>query len=284
MVQQDEIVIEVEKIKELMDLCSSLFDIRTAFIYAIDDEQYINEIAGNNGDYQDYCMIVQQELKHRCVACDRDKFKEANTKKKRLLYQCYNGLYEMYLPLFIEDHLLGYLHFGQVRSEQDFNAVKAKYSLHEHSQVDELEQSYNRMKIIEKEKLVLISELFQQFADTILRNKLIELKKAKPESFLIRYIDENLHRPVTIHSAARFVGMSPSFVTHKFKEMYGKSFHQYLNHSRIEQAKKLLRKYPIIETAQLCGFNNRYHFSKVFKKTAGITPYEYQVSLKYKHQ
>lgn len=270
-------MIEVDEIKKIMDLCSSLFDIRTSFIYAIDDEQYTNEIAGNNGDYQNYCRIIQEELKHKCIACDRDKFKEANKKKEPLLYRCYNGLYEMYLPLFIENYLVGYLHFGQVRAEHDFRTIAAECSLHGHSKIAELEKSYNSMSIIEKEKLVLISELFLKFSDIILKNKLIELKKAKLEYYLKKYVEENLNNPIDVKSAAEFVGRSPSFVTHKFKEIYGKTFHEYLSHVRVAHSKKLLRKYSISETFQLCGFNNRYHFSKVFKKTEGITPHEYQL-------
>lgn len=276
-VYKDELMIEVDEIKKIMDLCSNLFNIRTSFIYAIDDEQYTNEIAGNNGDYQNYCRIIQEELKHKCIACDRDKFKEANKKKEPLLYRCYNGLYEMYLPLFIENYLVGYLHFGQVRAEHDFRTIAAECSLYEHSKVAELEKSYNSMNMIEKEKLILISELFLKFSDIILKNKLIELKKAKLEYYLKKYVEENLNNPIDVKSAAQFVGRSPSFVTHKFKEIYGKTFHEYLSHIRVVHSKRLLRKYSISETFQLCGFNNRYHFSKVFKKIEGITPHEYQL-------
>lgn len=279
-VSKDELMIEVDEIKKIMDLCSNLFKIRASFIYAIDNEQYTNEIAGNNGDYQNYCRIIQEELKHKCIACDRDKFKEANNKKEPLLYRCYNGLYEMYLPLFIENCLVGYLHFGQVRVEHDFKTIADECSLYEHSKVRELEKSYNSMNIIEKEKLVLISELFLKFADIILKNKLIELKKAKLEFYLKKYVEENLTNSIDVKSAAKFVGRSPSFVTHKFKEIYGKTFHEYLCHVRVEHSKKLLRKYSISEAFQLCGFKNRYHFSKVFKKIEGVTPHEYQLSIK----
>lgn len=277
-VHKEELLIEVDKIKKMMDLCSNLFNIRTSFIYAIDDEQYSNEIAGNNGDYQKFCTIIQQELKHKCIACDRNKFKEANKKKEPLLYRCYNGLYEMYLPLFIDNHLIGYLHFGQVRAEKNFKIIADECFLHEHSRIADIEKSYNSMIIIKKEKLVLISELFQQFADIILKNKLVELKKAKPEYYLKKYVEENLNNPIDVNSAAEFIGMSKSFVTHKFKEIYGKPFHEYLSHARIEHAKKLLRKNSISETFIKCGFNNRYHFSKVFKKIEGVTPYEFQLS------
>jgi len=277
-VYKEELVIEVDEIKKLMDLSSSLFNIRTAFIYAIDDEQYTTEIAGNNGDYQNYCSIIQQEQKHKCIACDRDKFKEANCKRRQVLYKCYNGLYEMFLPLFIEDSLVGYLHFGQVRAEHDFKTIASECSLHEHSKVDELEKCYNSMEIINKEKLILIAELFLKFSDIILKNKLIELKQAKPEYYLKKYVEENLEKSIDVKSAAEFVGMSPSFVTHKFREIYGKTFHEYLSHARIEHAKKLLRNHSIAETFQQCGFNNRYHFSKVFKKVEGITPHEFQLS------
>lgn len=259
-----------------MDLSSSLFNIRTAFVYAVDDEQYTNEIAGNNGDYQNYCNIIQQELKHKCIACDRDHFKDANRKRRPVLYKCYNGLYEMFLPLFIEDSLVGYLHFGQVRTEHDFKAIAAECSLHEHSKVDELEKCYNSMEIINKEKLVLISELFLKFSDIILKNKLVELKKAKPEYYLKKYVEDNLAKPIDVKSAAAFVDRSPSFVTHRFKEIYGQTFHEYLIRARIELAKQLLRKHSIAETFQRCGFNNRYHFSKVFKRVEGIAPHKFQ--------
>lgn len=277
-VYKEELLIEVDEIKKLMDLSSNLFNIRTAFIFAIDDAQYTSEIAGNNGDFQNYCSIIQQELKHKCIACDRDKFKEANKQKRPILYQCYNGLYEMFLPLFIENSLVGYLHFGQVRAEHDFKTIAAKCSLYEHSKIKELEKSYNSMNIIEKEKLVLIADLFLKFSDIILKNKLIELKRAKPEYYLKKYVEENLDKPINVKDAAEFIKMSPSFVTHKFKEIYRQTFHEYLNQARIDHAKKLLRKHSISETFQMCGFNNRYHFSKVFKNIEGITPHEYQMA------
>lgn len=274
---KEELLIEVAEIKKLMDLLSSLFPIRTSFIYAIDDEQYTNEIAGNNGNYQNFCKLIQLELKHKCIACDRDKFKEANKKKKPVLYQCYSGLYEMFLPLFIENSLAGYLHFGQVRSEEDFQTIASKYSLYEHSMLKELETTYDSMTIIEKEKLILISELFQKFADIILKNKLIELRKANPEYYLKKYIEENLDKSIDVKTAAKFIDRSPSFVTHNFKEKYDMTFHEFLIRKRVEHSKTLLRKYSIVETFQLCGFKNRFHFSKVFKKMEGITPHEYQM-------
>jgi AraC-like DNA-binding protein len=275
-VQVDELLVEVDEIKKMMDLLSNLFSIRASFIYAIDDEAYTKEIAGNNGNYQDFCKIVQLEMKHKCIACDRDKFKEANKKREPLLYRCYNGLYEMFLPLFIETSLVGYLHFGQVRAELDFETIAEECSLTSHSRLAELKKSYQSMMVIDKEKLVLISELFQKFSEIILKDKLVELKKAKPEYYLKKYVAENLDNPISIQSAAEFVNRSPSFVSHKFKEIYGKTFHEYLSSARVEHAKQLLRIYPISEIYHLCGFSDRYHFSKVFKKFTGMTPHKFQ--------
>ena len=64
-----------------MDLLSNLFSIRTAFFYEISDEYISKEIAGNMGDFQPYCQIIQNELKHKCIACDRDKLREASQRK-----------------------------------------------------------------------------------------------------------------------------------------------------------------------------------------------------------
>lgn len=273
---QEELLVEVDELKKLMDLLSSLFAIRTSFIYAIGDDQYESEIAGNNGDYQPFCEIIQQEMHDKCIACDREQFKLAVEKQIPWLYRCYNGLYEMFLPLFIEETLAGYLHFGQVRSEDDFETIAIACGLNKHSKLVELRASYEKMEIISKEKLILISELFQRMADNILKNKLVELRGSKPEHYLKKYIEENYSKDISLKSAAKHINRSPSFVTHKFKEVYGCSFHSFLTQERIDASKKLLKKYSIIETFQKCGFKNRYHFSKVFKQLEGITPFQFQ--------
>jgi AraC-like DNA-binding protein len=273
---EEKLNIEIVEIKKIMDLLSSLFSIRTAFFYSITDEYSIKEIAGNMGDYQPFCSIIQQELKEKCIACDRDHFKKVEQRRSPLLYQCYNGLYEMILPLYIEDHLIGYLHFGQVRSEDSFDKIMDKFALAAYSKVDLLRKEYEKMQIFTKEKLHLISDLFIRISEIILKNHLVEIQKARPEYYLKKYISENYSRDISIKKAAGYIGKSPSYITHQFKKHFQCTFHQYLLKFRINKAKEFLKSRTIEETAEACGFKNRYHFSKVFKKYVGLTPRQFK--------
>jgi len=273
---KEKLKIEIVEIKKIMDLLSSLFSIRTAFFYSITDEYSIREIAGNMGDYQPFCSIIQQELKNKCIACDRDHFKKAERMRSPLLYQCYNGLYEMILPLYIEDHIIGYLHFGQVRSEDSFDKILNDCALSAHSKVDLLRREYQNMEVFPKEKLLLISDLFARISEIMLKNHLVEIQKARPEYYLKKYITENFSGDISIKKAASYIGKSPSYITHQFKKHFDCTFHQYLLKFRINKAKELLKTKTILETAEACGFKNRYHFSKVFKKQVGITPKQYK--------
>jgi len=103
---EKELKFEIEEIKKIIDLLSSLSSIRTAFFYNITNEHAIENITGNMGDYLPFCSIIQQEFRHKCVACDLDHFKKAENRKTPFLYQCYNGLYEMILPLYMEEYLI----------------------------------------------------------------------------------------------------------------------------------------------------------------------------------
>lgn len=66
-----------------------------------------------------------------------------------------------------------------------------------------------------------------------------------------------------------------------FKELfilhYGMSPVKYLTMLRMEKAKELLitGRYSVTEIAGLCGFDNVYYFSSVFKKQIGISPKHY---------
>lgn len=56
------------------------------------------------------------------------------------------------------------------------------------------------------------------------------------------------------------------------------SFVQYLQHYRIEQAKKKLQftHLPISEIAEQVGYSNSAYFSRVFKRTTTYTPNQYR--------
>ena len=54
---------------------------------------------------------------------------------------------------------------------------------------------------------------------------------------------------------------------------------EYLTQIRIEQAKSYLINsniYSISEIADMCGFSDQYYFSRVFKKTVGVSPRDYK--------
>lgn len=61
----------------------------------------------------------------------------------------------------------------------------------------------------------------------------------------------------------------------------GRNFFDYINHWRIEEAKKLLvqtnkSELNVIEVAYEVGFNNKVSFNKFFKKSTGLTPTEFR--------
>lgn len=62
----------------------------------------------------------------------------------------------------------------------------------------------------------------------------------------------------------------------------GCSFYELLNSVRIERAKELLAdpRLKICDIVEIVGFSDAAHFSRVFKRTVGMSANEYRNSLK----
>jgi AraC-like DNA-binding protein len=92
----------------------------------------------------------------------------------------------------------------------------------------------------------------------------------------LNYGDEYLDN-VKISLAA---DVTPNYISQAFKKQLRIPMHRYINHIRIERAKALLvqgdRKFT--EIASIVGFSGIHVFSKVFKKTVGMTPSEFIAS------
>lgn len=68
--------------------------------------------------------------------------------------------------------------------------------------------------------------------------------------------------------------MNPQYISQLFKNEIGVGFLTYLTSIRMEKAKSLLlaTSLSVAEIAEETGYNDYRVFTKVFKKTEGITP------------
>ena len=109
-----------------------------------------------------------------------------------------------------------------------------------------------------------------------------ERKKSKYELLINKaiaiinkeYADEGL----CLNIMAIKLGMSPGYLGKLFKTYTSKSVADYINQVRMENSLKLLKtsRMQINDISTAVGFSSKNYFYTVFKRTFGITPYEYR--------
>lgn len=93
---------------------------------------------------------------------------------------------------------------------------------------------------------------------------------------IVRVLSEikyNYARHIVLERLAESMSVTPEYLSSLFSKEVGESFSQYLQKSRMEQAKELLRQGKSLnETASSVGFSDLQYFYRVFKKVVGVTP------------
>lgn len=93
----------------------------------------------------------------------------------------------------------------------------------------------------------------------------------------IRYLETHFRERLTIPVIARALGMSPSTLSHRFREESGETIIKALQRIRLEQSiPDLLRGLPLKEIAPATGFQNEFYYSKVFRRHYGVPPSEWR--------
>ncbi len=82
------------------------------------------------------------------------------------------------------------------------------------------------------------------------------------------YIDERYASALTRESVAQAFYISPT-ISHPFQKTGAIGFNEYLNHTRLEHAKTLLKGYDlkVKEVAHACGFVDSNYFCRLFRES-----------------
>lgn len=96
---------------------------------------------------------------------------------------------------------------------------------------------------------------------------------------LTTHIDNHYSSKLSLESLGNEFFLSRGYISALFKKELDTTFSNYLNNTRISQAKRLLKSshYRVYEVGNLCGYPDNQYFTKVFKKYVGITPSKYRL-------
>ena len=105
-----------------------------------------------------------------------------------------------------------------------------------------------------------------------------QAREERPIQSLVRYLQEHLGEDVTLAVLAEEFHLSAQYISQMFKSEIGVNFLTYLTNIRMEKAKNLLLTTPlsVAEVSEQSGYGDYRVFTKVFKKSEGVTPSQYR--------
>lgn len=105
---------------------------------------------------------------------------------------------------------------------------------------------------------------------------------SNPVSAAIRYVQEDLSRPLSVSDLADEVNMSQSAFAHLFKSVTGESPYRFVKRLRLDRARVLLIEggRSVSEVATAVGYSSLSYFINEFKRHFGVTPGDYAESLR----
>jgi AraC-like DNA-binding protein len=95
---------------------------------------------------------------------------------------------------------------------------------------------------------------------------------------VVNHVDAHLDRRVTLADMAAVAGLTRMYFAAQFRRTTGMSPHGYLLRRRVERAQELMREpgQPLAQIALSVGFGTQPHFTTVFKRLVGQTPYRWR--------
>ncbi len=138
-------------------------------------------------------------------------------------------------------------------------------------------------ELVHAEEIVYSFDHLEQLAESLhtsLDNSQKETPHTLSSSMIRKMVEDilcNFHRKLTLHDIAAQYHVHPNYLSQLFKQETGKSFTHFLIELRINKAIELLREdQPLYAISEQVGYDDYFHFCKLFKKHKGMTPSQYR--------
>ncbi len=94
----------------------------------------------------------------------------------------------------------------------------------------------------------------------------------------LSYMERSVRERVTVEEIARKIGLSEEHFIRIFRDEVRMTPHQYFTRLKVEGASALLMSSDksVGDISEWFGFENQFHFSRIFRKCTGMSPLQYR--------
>lgn len=94
---------------------------------------------------------------------------------------------------------------------------------------------------------------------------------------ILDYINFNLSGDLSLKTLENKFNINQFYLSRLFKKSFGSTLHEYILLKRLSLAKRLLQNdKTVTEACELSGFNDYFHFIRIFKKYVGTSPGQFK--------
>jgi AraC-like DNA-binding protein/ligand-binding sensor protein len=242
-------------------------------------------------DHDSFAAILAHFNKARaaCLTAQTDASQEPFLTTRTVTW--FAGLSESAVPVYVGDHILGFLETGEVMlknpTRKHFASVTRQLRAWGYkTDWKQLERAYFRSCVLRPDRYHAMLGLLKFFAQQLsaLINQMM-LEKNNGEPPLVqrarKFINEHKTEMFSLSSVAQASGASVFHFCKVFKKSTGLTFTDYVAHARLEDAKTELLKpnRRISEVAYDVGFQSLTQFNRAFKRIIGCSPTQFRESL-----
>ena len=242
-------------------------------------------------DHDSFAAILARfnQARAACLRAQTDASRELASTTRTATW--FAGLSESAVPVYVGDHILGFLETGEVMlknpTKKHFASITRQLRAWGYkTDWKQLERAYFRSCVLSPIRYRAMLRLLSLFAQhlSILSNQLA-VRREKDETTNMtrarRFIEDHQAEPLSLGRIAQVANISRHYFCKMFKKATGMNFIDYLSRVRVEKSKALLLNpnSRISEAAFACGFQSMTNFNREFKRIVGRSPTQFREAL-----
>lgn len=266
-----------------------MLQINTANLYRVLKDFYIltkirivlfdsefQELMSYPPEQQGFCGALRatQAGDAKCLASDQAGCVKCAKNQGVTAYKCHVGLTEVVVPIQDKNGICGYVMFGQIIPQEDYEKTKHQMEL----QYPEFAEHIKELQVKSQEEVNAAATILQALTTYVLTNHWVTPGKSEFIRQLDAYIALNIQNTITAEDICVQFHMGRTRLYDMAMSYLGCGLAEYIRKQRVRTAQRMLLQtdMPVADIAFAVGFSDYNHFSRVFKSICGMSARDFR--------